>query len=71
MPAITPLKKKGKSKIWKGECPDGNCVDGFSVSAPVWDPKIDVLTAFKEVRPEGKHVHGKYWVDAHKELGGE
>ncbi|MBM3945509.1 MAG: hypothetical protein FJ317_08510 [SAR202 cluster bacterium] len=71
MPAITTLKKKGNSRIWEGECPEGDCNSQFSVSAPVWNPKIEVLAAFKDVRPAGSHVHGKFWIDAHRERGGE
>jgi hypothetical protein len=71
MPAITTLNIRARSRIWEGDCPAQGCDKSFRIKAPAWAPKFDVLKAFKSKRPRGRHVHGDFWIDAYRELGGE
>ena len=71
MPGISTFQIRGVSRLWNGRCPVRGCQQGFHIEAAPWQAKIDVLEAFRFVRPGGRHVHGSFFVNAHQERGGE
>ncbi|HAL48582.1 MAG TPA: hypothetical protein DCP37_12590 [Dehalococcoidia bacterium] len=72
MPVLDISRPLGASaRLWEGGCPNPGCTKRFQIEADPDQPKIDVLSAFKAVRPKGRHVHGSFWVMQHRESGGQ
>ncbi|MBI4200412.1 MAG: hypothetical protein HY535_08075 [Chloroflexi bacterium] len=71
MPRISEREVRDASRVWEGECPAPKCEKAVRIEAAPWQPKVDVLRAFKYVRPTGRHAHGTYVVNGHWEYGGE
>lgn len=57
--------------VWQGRCPAPKCTKTFKIESDPWQPKSDVLMAFKSVRPKKRHLHGTFYVYEHLERGGE
>ena len=71
MPQFNKVEVFAAFRVWKGHCPAYGCTEAFTIEASPWQPRGDVLKAFKIIRPRGKHVHGNFFVYEHRERGGE
>lgn len=71
MPRLERSHELSAARLWEGRCPVKDCQLWFQVEADPQQPRWDVHKAFNEIRPEGEHVHGSFWVVEGETLGGE